>query len=62
MCAEWGPKAKKVDPGTASHYSRFLYTELMKFDPSAPEDSIFQPLEDGKLKIKDDITFHLYIR
>nr|XP_028564857.1 double-stranded RNA-specific adenosine deaminase isoform X1 [Podarcis muralis] len=42
-------------------FIRFLYTELMKFDPSAPEDSIFQPLEDGKLKIKDDITFHLYI-
>ncbi|XP_033030168.1 double-stranded RNA-specific adenosine deaminase isoform X3 [Lacerta agilis] len=42
-------------------FIRFLYTELMKFDPSASEDSIFQPLEDGKLKIKDDITFHLYI-
>ncbi|XP_061461540.1 double-stranded RNA-specific adenosine deaminase isoform X3 [Rhineura floridana] len=42
-------------------FIRFLYNELMKFDPSAPEDSIFQPLEDGKLKIKDDITFHLYI-
>ncbi|XP_063002142.1 double-stranded RNA-specific adenosine deaminase isoform X2 [Elgaria multicarinata webbii] len=42
-------------------FIRFLYNELMKFDPSAPEDSIFEPLEDGKLKIKDDITFHLYI-
>ncbi|XP_063173313.1 double-stranded RNA-specific adenosine deaminase [Candoia aspera] len=42
-------------------FIRFLYSELMKFDPSAPEDSIFQPVEDGKLKVKNDITFHLYI-
>ncbi|XP_015274600.1 PREDICTED: double-stranded RNA-specific adenosine deaminase isoform X2 [Gekko japonicus] len=42
-------------------FIRFLYSELMKYDPSAPKDSIFEPAEDGKLKIKDDITFHLYI-
>ncbi|KAL8184541.1 UNVERIFIED_CONTAM: hypothetical protein K2H54_019843 [Gekko kuhli] len=42
-------------------FIRFLYSELMKHDPSAPKDSIFEPAEDGKLKIKDDITFHLYI-
>ncbi|XP_053133313.1 double-stranded RNA-specific adenosine deaminase [Hemicordylus capensis] len=42
-------------------FIRFLYNELTKYDPSAPDDSIFQPLEDGKLKIKDDVTFHLYI-
>ncbi|XP_077177926.1 double-stranded RNA-specific adenosine deaminase isoform X2 [Paroedura picta] len=42
-------------------FIRFLYSELMKYDPSAPKDSIFEPAEDDKLKIKDDITFHLYI-
>ncbi|XP_054850593.1 double-stranded RNA-specific adenosine deaminase isoform X2 [Eublepharis macularius] len=42
-------------------FIRFLYSELMKYDPSAPEDSIFEPAEDDKLKIKADITFHLYI-
>ncbi|KAL7978098.1 hypothetical protein Chor_005085 [Crotalus horridus] len=42
-------------------FIRFLYNELMEFDPSAPEGSIFQPTEDGKLKIKDDVSFHLYI-
>ncbi|XP_060109479.1 double-stranded RNA-specific adenosine deaminase [Heteronotia binoei] len=42
-------------------FIRFLYSELMKYDPSAPEDSIFEPAGDSKLKIKDDITFHLYI-
>ncbi|XP_070622125.1 LOW QUALITY PROTEIN: double-stranded RNA-specific adenosine deaminase [Erythrolamprus reginae] len=42
-------------------FLRFLYSELMKFDPLAPEESIFELSEDGKLKIKDDISFHLYI-
>uniref|UniRef100_A0ABM5F4N5 Double-stranded RNA-specific adenosine deaminase isoform X4 n=1 Tax=Pogona vitticeps TaxID=103695 RepID=A0ABM5F4N5_9SAUR len=42
-------------------FIRFLYNELMKYNPFSPEDSIFEPLENGKMKIKDDITFHLYI-
>ncbi|XP_062820845.1 double-stranded RNA-specific adenosine deaminase [Anolis carolinensis] len=42
-------------------FIRFLYDELLKYDPAAPEESIFEPLPDGQLKIKDDITFHLYI-
>ncbi|XP_067328378.1 double-stranded RNA-specific adenosine deaminase isoform X2 [Anolis sagrei] len=42
-------------------FIRFLYDELLKYDPAAPEDSIFEPLPDGQLKVKDDITFHLYI-
>ncbi|XP_026549605.1 double-stranded RNA-specific adenosine deaminase-like [Notechis scutatus] len=43
-------------------FLRFLYSELMAFDPLATEESIFQLAEDGKLKIKDDVSFHLYIR
>ncbi|XP_066466233.1 double-stranded RNA-specific adenosine deaminase isoform X2 [Tiliqua scincoides] len=42
-------------------FIRFLYNELMKYNPESPGDSIFVPLESGKLKIKDDVTFHLYI-
>ncbi|KAJ7307325.1 hypothetical protein JRQ81_009334 [Phrynocephalus forsythii] len=42
-------------------FIRFLYSELMKYDPFAPEQSIFEPLENGKMKIKDDTSFHLYI-
>ncbi|XP_013919460.1 PREDICTED: double-stranded RNA-specific adenosine deaminase [Thamnophis sirtalis] len=42
-------------------FVRFLYNELMNFDPLAPEESIFQLAEDRKLKIKDDVSFHLYI-
>uniref|UniRef100_A0A8C5SVU4 Adenosine deaminase RNA specific n=1 Tax=Laticauda laticaudata TaxID=8630 RepID=A0A8C5SVU4_LATLA len=42
-------------------FLRFLYNELMAFDPLATEESIFQLAEDGKLKIKDDVSFHLYI-
>ncbi|XP_034261445.2 double-stranded RNA-specific adenosine deaminase isoform X2 [Pantherophis guttatus] len=42
-------------------FIRFLYNELMTFDPLAPEESIFKLSEDGRLKIKDDVSFHLYI-
>ncbi|XP_030042269.1 double-stranded RNA-specific adenosine deaminase isoform X3 [Microcaecilia unicolor] len=42
-------------------FIRFLYSELMKFDSSASEDSLFEIAEDGRLKIKDSITFHLYV-
>lgn len=40
---------------------RFLYKELLKHYDNA-DDSIFEPAEKSKLKIKSDITFHLYIR
>ena len=40
----------------------FLYSELIKHWESPAEDNIFQVAEDGLLKVKDDITFHLYIR
>ncbi|XP_069074311.1 double-stranded RNA-specific adenosine deaminase isoform X2 [Pleurodeles waltl] len=41
-------------------FIRFLYSELMKHDPESSE-AIFEEAEGGKLKIKDHITFHLYI-
>ncbi|KAM4600718.1 double-stranded RNA-specific adenosine deaminase isoform 1-T2 [Polymixia lowei] len=41
-------------------FVRFLYSELLKHCDGA-DDSIFEPAEEGKLQIKDDITFHLYI-
>ncbi|KAG7469454.1 hypothetical protein MATL_G00128960 [Megalops atlanticus] len=41
-------------------FIRFLYSELMKQNAGG-EESIFQPAEDGKLRIKPEVTFHLYI-
>ncbi|XP_078526353.1 double-stranded RNA-specific adenosine deaminase isoform X2 [Lissotriton helveticus] len=41
-------------------FIRFLFSELMKYDPESSE-GIFEEAESGKLKIKDHITFHLYI-
>ncbi|XP_034030633.1 double-stranded RNA-specific adenosine deaminase [Thalassophryne amazonica] len=41
-------------------FVRFLYSELLKHYDGT-DDSIFEPAEDNKLKIKSDITFHLYI-
>ncbi|TTB12812.1 Sorting nexin-27 [Bagarius yarrelli] len=42
-------------------FIRFLYGELMKYWERPEEDNIFELAEDGLLKIKDGITFHLYI-
>ncbi|CAM4700259.1 unnamed protein product [Leuciscus chuanchicus] len=42
-------------------FIRFLYGELMKHWESPGDGSIFEVADDGKLKIKSDITFHLYI-
>ncbi|NWX44760.1 DSRAD deaminase, partial [Steatornis caripensis] len=45
-------------------FVRFLYSELMKYDPSNPssaEESIFEPAGGKRLKIKSGVTFHLYI-
>ncbi|NXW88160.1 DSRAD deaminase, partial [Alopecoenas beccarii] len=45
-------------------FMRFLYSELLKYDPSDPssaEQSIFEPAEGNRLKIKSGVTFHLYI-
>lgn len=42
-------------------FIRFLYSELMKLWDSPNEENIFHVAPDGMLKIKDGITFHLYI-
>ncbi|XP_026083159.1 double-stranded RNA-specific adenosine deaminase-like [Carassius auratus] len=42
-------------------FIRFLYCELMKHWESPGDESVFEEADDGKLKIKPDITFHLYI-
>lgn len=42
-------------------FIRFLYSELMKHWESPGDETIFEVADDGKLKIKSDITFHLYI-
>ncbi|NXQ12344.1 DSRAD deaminase, partial [Peucedramus taeniatus] len=45
-------------------FVRFLYSELMKYDPSNPssaEESIFEQAGEKKLKIKSSVTFHLYV-
>ncbi|KAJ0065987.1 hypothetical protein NL108_001211 [Boleophthalmus pectinirostris] len=41
-------------------FVRFLYSELLRHFDGA-DDSIFEPAEENKLRIKSDITFHLYI-
>ncbi|XP_066842444.1 double-stranded RNA-specific adenosine deaminase isoform X3 [Anser cygnoides] len=45
-------------------FVRFLYSELMKYDPSNPssaKESIFEPAGKKRLKIKSNVTFHLYV-
>uniref|UniRef100_A0A4W4FJV3 Adenosine deaminase RNA specific n=1 Tax=Electrophorus electricus TaxID=8005 RepID=A0A4W4FJV3_ELEEL len=43
-------------------FIRFIYSELMKhWDSPSRQDSIFESSKDNKLKIKSDVTFHLYI-
>ncbi|XP_063802914.1 double-stranded RNA-specific adenosine deaminase [Pseudophryne corroboree] len=41
-------------------FIRFLYDQLMRFNPDSPEDSIFEESED-LLRVKPAVTFHLYI-
>ncbi|XP_016077050.1 PREDICTED: double-stranded RNA-specific adenosine deaminase isoform X4 [Miniopterus natalensis] len=43
-------------------FIRFLYSELMKYNPRTAKDSIFEPAKGGeKLQIKKTVSFHLYI-
>ncbi|XP_026140866.1 double-stranded RNA-specific adenosine deaminase [Carassius auratus] len=42
-------------------FIRFLYGELIKHWESPGDETIFELADDGKLKIKSDVTFHLYI-
>ncbi|XP_036297551.1 double-stranded RNA-specific adenosine deaminase isoform X2 [Pipistrellus kuhlii] len=43
-------------------FVRFLYSELMKYNPQTANDSIFELAKGGKkLQIKKTVSFHLYI-
>ncbi|KAM4690857.1 double-stranded RNA-specific adenosine deaminase [Rhinophrynus dorsalis] len=42
-------------------FIRFLYSQLMKFNPDVPEESIFEQTEDELLRVRPGVTFHLYI-
>ncbi|TRZ01319.1 hypothetical protein DNTS_020887 [Danionella cerebrum] len=42
-------------------FIRFLYSELVRHWENPGQESIFEVADDGKLKVKSDITFHLYI-
>ncbi|NXG44463.1 DSRAD deaminase, partial [Psilopogon haemacephalus] len=45
-------------------FVRFLYSELLKYDPSSPasaEQSIFEPAAGRKLRVKSGVSFHLYV-
>ncbi|XP_059002707.1 double-stranded RNA-specific adenosine deaminase isoform X1 [Mustela lutreola] len=43
-------------------FIRFLYSELMKYNPQTAKESIFEPARGGeKLQIKKSVSFHLYI-
>ncbi|XP_070252853.1 double-stranded RNA-specific adenosine deaminase isoform X4 [Myotis yumanensis] len=43
-------------------FIRFLYSELMKYNPQTAKDSIFELAKGGKrLQIKKTVSFHLYI-
>ncbi|XP_077116699.1 double-stranded RNA-specific adenosine deaminase isoform X3 [Ranitomeya variabilis] len=42
-------------------FIRFLYDQLMKYNPDSPEDTIFEESEGELLRICPGVTFHLYI-
>ncbi|KAM4014623.1 double-stranded RNA-specific adenosine deaminase [Anomaloglossus baeobatrachus] len=42
-------------------FIRFLYDQLMKYNPDSPEDTIFEESEGELLRIRPGVTFHLYI-
>ncbi|OCT55512.1 hypothetical protein XELAEV_18001677mg [Xenopus laevis] len=41
--------------------SRFLYSQLMKYNPDVPGDSIFEEADGDLLRVRPGVTFHLYI-
>ncbi|XP_018087389.1 adenosine deaminase, RNA-specific S homeolog isoform X1 [Xenopus laevis] len=42
-------------------FIRFLYSQLMKYNPDVPDDSIFEEAEGDMLRVRPGVTFHLYI-
>ncbi|XP_064476436.1 double-stranded RNA-specific adenosine deaminase-like isoform X2 [Ornithodoros turicata] len=45
---------------TRRSFLRFLYQQLKTYEPNS-EHSIMEPAQDGRIRIKPDVTFHLYI-
>lgn len=45
---------------TRRGFLRFLYKQLKTYE-FGKEHSVFEPAEDGRLQIRSDVTFHLYI-
>lgn len=45
---------------TRRGFIRFIYKQLQAYKPGAPH-RLFEPSPSGKLRLKDNITFHLYI-
>ncbi|KAM4663704.1 LOW QUALITY PROTEIN: double-stranded RNA-specific adenosine deaminase [Discoglossus pictus] len=43
-------------------FIRYLYSELMTFNPNNLEKSIFEETKTDLLRVKPGVTFHLYIR
>ncbi|XP_053560440.1 double-stranded RNA-specific adenosine deaminase isoform X2 [Bombina bombina] len=42
-------------------FLRFLYSELLKYNPDLPEESIFEESEGDLMRVRPSVTFHLYI-
>ncbi|XP_041429694.1 double-stranded RNA-specific adenosine deaminase isoform X2 [Xenopus laevis] len=42
-------------------FIRFLYSQLMKYNPDVPGDSIFEEADGDLLRVRPGVTFHLYI-
>lgn len=58
-----GPGHRSRCGTSQSSPCRFLYSELMKYNPQTAKESIFEPAKGGeKLQIKKTVSFHLYIR
>ncbi|XP_061426745.1 double-stranded RNA-specific adenosine deaminase-like [Lethenteron reissneri] len=46
---------------TRRGFMRFLYHQLLSYDPAGAQPSVLVPGEDGKLRVRADVSFHLYI-
>ncbi|XP_075464044.1 double-stranded RNA-specific adenosine deaminase isoform X3 [Ascaphus truei] len=42
-------------------FTRYLYSQMMKYNPDAPDDNIFEEAEGDLLRVRPAVTFHLYI-
>ncbi|XP_032824858.2 double-stranded RNA-specific adenosine deaminase isoform X2 [Petromyzon marinus] len=46
---------------TRRGFMRFLYHQLLSYDPAEAQPGVLVPGEDGKLRVRADVSFHLYI-